>query len=191
MSGTGSTGSRGVTHSGSTALSHSDVLARPSHESTAGSTVHRRSGPLESELAQIVHAASMRQIGGVHTRLEATYFWVRTTIGEDPLAARLEAAQRRLGQGPSLEPLTGSIVYLCHDLAEEVRWTDLAASACEIGVRSLLICRLQPASGCDVTLTSCSPVVGAFGYAEAAGALALAARAATVLTGVWGLEGLL
>lgn len=168
-------------------MSHTNLLARPSNELTV-STARRRSGQLESELAHIVRTASMPQLGGPHTRLEATYFWIRTTIGEDPVAARLEATQRRLAQGPSLEPLTGSIVYVCQDLAEEARWPELAACAAEIGIRSLLICRLQPSSGCDLTLTSCSPDVGAFGYSEAARALALAARAATVLTTVWGLE---
>lgn len=168
-------------------MTQSNLLRRSQERSTAGGTVEHHSGQLSAELAHILGMATRPQVGGPHTRLEATYFWLRTTVGEDPLAARLHSTQHRLRQGPAVDILTGSILYLSHDLANEVRWSKLARAATEIGVRSLLICRLQPASGCDVTLTSCSPAVHAFGHAEAAEAWALASRAASVLASAWSL----
>jgi GAF domain-containing protein len=67
---------------------------------------------------------------------------VETPASVGELAAHCDKLQEQLGDGPCVTALLEADVIRVDDMQSEQRWPEFAAGALQVGVRSLLACRL-------------------------------------------------
>jgi GAF domain-containing protein len=67
---------------------------------------------------------------------------IETPASEGALAAACDALQQEIGEGPGITALLDADTLRIDDLATDDRWPAFAAAAVELGVRSMLSCRL-------------------------------------------------
>jgi hypothetical protein len=138
-----------VTDERATGLRRSDV---DREESRAAFPVDedRVSGPEE-----LVRLAAANVAGVDHASLTVATLARRltTVAGTDETATRLADMQAGIGSGPAFDPGTGTDLVYVADLADDARWPVFAASAVELGVRSLLSVRFHMDSLGAVALT--------------------------------------
>lgn len=67
---------------------------------------------------------------------------VETPVSIGELAAACDALQEKLGEGPCITALLEASIVRIDDLREDDRWPQFGAGAEEIGVRSMVACRL-------------------------------------------------
>ncbi len=68
---------------------------------------------------------------------------VETPASFGQLAARCDKLQEQLGEGPCITALLESDIIRIDDVAGDARWPQFAARAVDLGVRSMLACRLS------------------------------------------------
>jgi hypothetical protein len=99
----------------------------------------------------------------------------------DPVAAGLDALQRRCGQGPGFDAMTDGLIAYAEDLSTDDRWPLFTGQAAGTGVRSILALPLTAALT-QGTLTLYARYPQAFGVIDRARGVLLAALAALALT---------
>lgn len=87
----------------------------------------------------------------------------QTMVATDEVARTVDALQREVGQGPSLEAAEAPTVEPADDLLSETRWPGFARRCAEeTGTRSMLAVRLPLASGDVAALTFSSRFPSAY-----------------------------
>ena len=115
-------------------------------------------------------ALALREARGRHRHL----------AGSHPVAARADALQHELGEGPGIEVAEDGGWVRVGDVATDGRWSSWGPRALELGVRSLLAVEMADKVG---ALTLYSTVAGRFAEREVVDrALAYAAHAAVALS---------
>jgi GAF domain-containing protein len=67
---------------------------------------------------------------------------IETPVSVGDLAAACDGLQQRFGEGPAISALVDSDSVRIDDITADDRWPKFAAAASELGLRSLLSCRL-------------------------------------------------
>jgi GAF domain-containing protein len=77
----------------------------------------------------------------------------------DPAVREVDRLQHDLREGPCLDAIVKEPIVTLSDMAHESRWPAFAAAAGELGVRSMLACRLTTSDGtvASLNLHSCEP----------------------------------
>jgi len=103
-------------------------------------------------------------------------------IASDPLVARLDELQQRIGQGPCIDTLrSGQSVYV-EDLAADPHWPQFGPEAAESGIRCLLVLPLS-ATGTFGVLNLAASFPAAYGATDRAKGVIFATLAELALTG--------
>jgi len=106
----------------------------------------------------------------------------RRAIASDPLVARLDELQQRIGQGPCIDTLrSGQSVYV-EDLAADPHWPQFGPEAAESGIRCLLVLPLS-ATGTFGVLNLAASFPAAYGATDRAKGVIFATLAELALTG--------
>lgn len=141
-------------------------------------------GEMDRTLSEVVRTAR-ETIGcehaGVVRRLADGSVDAPALTGE--LVRSCDQAQFDSGEGPCLDAIDGGPVLLIDDMAAERRWPKFAHLAAELGVRSMLACRLTTAHGVRASLNLHATRPHAFDRDRTELAGAFAACAASVLAG--------
>jgi hypothetical protein len=107
---------------------------------------------------------------------------VTKPMGSDSVAAEVDVAQHRIGEGPALDAVTqGGSVY-AEDLADDPRWVSLGPEAAKAGVRSALALRLSDDASRGAALSLYARYPRAFGALDRAKGVILAAMAGLALS---------
>lgn len=106
---------------------------------------------------------------------------LRTVAATDEVAVSADAAQYDSGEGPCLLAVAGDRALRVDDLVGDTRWPRFAARAAELGVRSVLTCRLSGRDCARSTLNLYARAPGAFDGCGQAAAELYAAHAAIAL----------
>jgi GAF domain-containing protein len=113
---------------------------------------------------------------------------VRPVIPTGDVAEELDEAQTELAEGPALSAIREHHTIHIADLANETRWPGFAATAIELGVRSMLSFRLFVESGSIGALNIYGATPKAFTEESIAIGEILAQHAAVALAGTAALE---
>jgi hypothetical protein len=134
-------------------------------------------GSLEETLTQVVglaiHIVDACEFAGIFLLERDGAVDVAST---HRLVGELDALQRRLGEGPSLDAVEHGLTFYADELGEDQRWSDFGPAAATQGVRSVFA---LPVRG-EATLGALTLYAGypqAFGVIDRAKALLLAALA--------------
>jgi len=91
-------------------------------------------------------AAARLSVTGVAVAISGNFTVSEPLCVTDPLSRRLEELQLTIGEGPTLEALTGGSFILVEDLAVprvQARWPLFAAQAVAIGARAMVVLPLR------------------------------------------------
>ncbi|TSD98088.1 GAF and ANTAR domain-containing protein [Skermania sp. ID1734] len=105
-----------------------------------------------------------------------------TSAATDPVAASIDATERRLGQGPCVDAIDEETPHLEQDLAASGEWPDLARIVVDTTpVRAAIALRLKTADAKSGALNLFSDTVGGFDDRSVEQAVILAAFASVSL----------
>ena len=107
---------------------------------------------------------------------------VETPASVGALAARCDKLQEQLGEGPCVTALLEADIIRVDDLVGDSRWPRFAAAAAELGVRSMLACRLATQRDKLGALNLYSTEPGAFTDESEAMAVGYAAHVSLALS---------
>lgn len=104
------------------------------------------------------------------------------SVGTDSVAAGVDVAQHRAGEGPGVDAITKGGAPYAGDLSDDPRWKTFGPDAAALGVRSAVALRLSddPTRGAALSLYARYPQ--AFGALDRAKAVILAAMAGLALS---------
>jgi GAF domain-containing protein len=105
-----------------------------------------------------------------------------TVACSDPVAAKVDAAQYELDDGPCLHAMRNGRLARIEDTADKMRWPDFEAQAESHGIRSCLALPLSAAGQPVGALNLYARAASAFGPAEARNAETFADNASGALT---------
>jgi hypothetical protein len=106
---------------------------------------------------------------------------VITRVLTNPVVAHIDALQRDLGEGPSLDAIGDPGTFYADDLTDDARWPGFGPQAAGAGIRSVLAMHLQAKDVLGtLNLYACYP--RAFGVIDRAKGLVLAALAGLAFT---------
>jgi GAF domain-containing protein len=106
---------------------------------------------------------------------------VTTPVHTDPIVIKVDAFQRRTGEGPCLDAIAHRLIFYADDLGRDLRWLHFAPQATETGIRSVLALPLS----CDSQLGALNLYArfpAAFGVVDRAKATILASVASIALS---------
>jgi hypothetical protein len=103
-------------------------------------------------------------------------------VGSDAVAAQVDMAQHRTGQGPAIDAIVDGGTMYAEDLADDQRWVEFGPAAADAGVRSAVTVRLIDDTGRAAALCLYARYPRAFGALDRAKAVILAAMAGLALS---------
>lgn len=106
---------------------------------------------------------------------------IETQAATDEVVAACDAAQYTFGEGPCVQAVWEGDTYRIDDMTSETRWPRFVARAAELGMRSMLACRLSSPKRTIGALNLYARVPDAFGDQSAELALIFAAHASIAL----------
>jgi hypothetical protein len=105
---------------------------------------------------------------------------VATPVFSDRLALTIDEVQYETAEGPCLDAISKHATVYAEDLADDVRWPSFGPRAVELGMRSLLSCRLS-ANGTLGALNLYAQLPRAYGATDRTKAVIFAAHAGVAL----------
>ena len=112
---------------------------------------------------------------------------VTTPVWSDPVALDIDSVQYETGEGPCLDAIAKETIVYAEDLAADDRWPSFGPRAVELGMRSLLSCRLA-AAGTLGALNLYAMLPKAYGVTDRTKALIFATHAGVALGAAEALE---
>jgi hypothetical protein len=113
---------------------------------------------------------------------------ITTPVYSGSMALQMDAIQYETAEGPCLDAITKETTVYAEDLIDDPRWPSFGPRAAELGMRSLLACRLS-ANGTRGALNLYAQLPRAYGATDRTKAVIFAAHAGVALGAAEALKG--